>query len=224
MTVSPEVFEISQLETLITLRPLPKNQKTEVQHGTTKRLLETSNVANVHREIIFSESNRCTDPFKFRYATRSGGYVKPSWEGAENIAESSDIARYEDYGTECFFVFQPNLGTNDKYIFDVEILKGFEEGHRDAHFHLGHNRHYHKLSYTLDLSPYISADYQLIKGPSLYFHPSDLNHHNIEKLRETTSPTKPIEVNHGIWQWELQDIRNGTVDIAWDISDPNHKG
>lgn len=210
-------FDIAQFHTSIAIRPLPHVERISVQHGNVTRIVETDNVASVRREVTFADAMQPDRVFEIRYSTQSGGFVKSHWEGAENLAGSADLGRYDDYGTECLFAFVPVRGRLGPYSLEVEVIGGFGAGHRDVHFHLGKNRRYRKLTYTLDLTSYTDSGYWVSDGPRLLLHGNDPQHRELDRLSrmDDFAPVHPQKP--GLWYWEFHDVEGGLVDIRWNI-------
>ncbi len=213
--MSESTFEIAMLQTLISIQSLDAVHQIEVTHGSTKRVVETDHIAHVRREITFADAVQPNELFEIRYATRSGGYVKPRWEGGDNLAGSADLGRYDDYGTECIYAFKPLRDQLGPYVLDVEVLNGFGPGHRDVHFHLGGKRCYQNIEYVLDLTAFTNVP-DVSPQPVLFLHPDDPEHGSLPNLRATTPPAPATEPKPMLWQWCFENVATGLVDIYWD--------
>lgn len=211
-------FEIDCHETTIRVEPRPHLTIT-TSNGKNPRLVEYDNYGTLRRTVRFAASNRCRDTFTIKYATRSQGYVI-GHESHPNQASAADIGRWEDTGTCYQFDFSPERG--QEYCLSVEIYRGFDEGERDVHFHLGVHSYYRKLTYLLDLSAYVKAGYFVSKGPDFYLEPQNIPHGDMCRTRGGLSPIPVTEhSDEGIFRWELSELQTGVVDIVWDIAVAN---
>jgi pimeloyl-ACP methyl ester carboxylesterase len=213
------VFEVDCYTTTIKVEPALEKQEFECKHGTTTRTVRTDNIAHIVRQVTFSQKNRCQSLFTLRYATRQGGCIFPTMS-RDNEASPEEQGRYEDYGTEVLFKFTPKAG--EKYSLALLLYKGFEAGNRDVHFHLGKQSYYKTIKYSVDLSSYLAAGYQISHTPTLYLHRNDFKNHDLCAQRGHGTPVEPVNSQEpGIFTWELQNIRQGVVDIVWDIAKPD---
>jgi hypothetical protein len=129
----------------------------------------------------------------------------------------AEKGRCEDTGTFFQFDFTPDHGQN--YCLNVEVYKGFDEGERDVHFHLGSHSHYQRMHYVLDLSTYVAAGYIVSQGPSFYLDPEDLEHGELcWKRRAREALATASQTPNGVYCWELEDVQKGIVDIVWDVA------
>lgn len=206
------VYELDLYQVDIKVEPLPANHQQETPR---KRIVRSDNLAHVDRRVIFSRKNRCTDPFLLRYRTRNDGFITAVMSH-KNEAPSQDKSAYEDYHVTVKFMFTPKPG--EQYKLDLEVYKGFDEGHRDVHFHLGRKAYYKKYRLTLDLTDYITSGYRVTKAPKLYFHGQDTGDHELCGRRKKGDPLPCVETPRGVWNWELSKIREGVIDAAWDVA------
>jgi hypothetical protein len=179
--------------------------------------VETDNVAEIDRKVRFARKNRCRSRFTIRYSTRSGGFIAPVMSH-ENEAPPADQGRYLDTGTEVCFQFTPTDGS--WYRLKLDVYKGFDAGQRDVHFHLGRQSYYRSLRYTVDLGPYLDAGYEIVAPPELHYHHHDPEDHDLCKPRELGHALEAEREGPGVWSWDLENVREGVVDIHWDVSEP----
>lgn len=207
------VFEVDLYEQEIKVNPLPANYQKETPK---KRIVRSDNLAQVNRSVTFSRKNTCTDLFELRYRTRNDGYIEAVMSH-ENEAPSQEQSRYDDYGTEVTFKFTPKQ--SEQYKLNLTIYKGFDEGNRDVHFHLGRRAYYKKYRLTLDLTAYLASGYRITNAPKLYFHDQDRGDHKLCSQRTLENPLDCVESDpEGVWKWELSKIREGVIDAAWDVA------
>jgi pimeloyl-ACP methyl ester carboxylesterase len=213
------VFEVDLFEQHICVEPLPPGFEILAPQN---RIVQTDNVAHLERAVTLAETNTCTELFELRYRTRNNGFIKPT-ASHPNEAPSQVQSLYEDYGTEFSFQFTPK--PKERFGLRLEVYKGFDEGHRDVHFHLRKSEqqgaNYKKSLFSLDLTAYLKAGYALTKSPNLYLHDRDIADHN---LCETRVFEKPVGYSSadpaGRWEWHLQRLRRGVIDIVWDLARP----
>jgi hypothetical protein len=135
----------------------------------------------------------------------------------DNEAPPEEKGRYDDNGTEVLFKFTPKA--EEEYSLQLLLYKGFNKGNRDVHFHLGKQSYYKTIQYTLDLSRYLAAGYQISDTPKLYLHRNDFKGHDLCAKRGYGTPLESVKSQQpGIFTWELRNIRQGVVDIKWDIT------
>lgn len=207
-------FEIESYEHIIRVEPVEK--QIIMTKSTNTRNVEYDNYATIRRRVSFASSNRCRQKFSMRYGTRSDGYIIAHMSH-KNEAPANQIGLGEDYGTYCQFDFTPENG--EEYSLKVEIYKGFDEGNRNVHFHHLNVSHYRKLRYAVDLTGYITAGYEITEEPVLYLYPKDIEHSEFCSNRKLGKPVLPVSSDpQGKYEWELQDINEGVVDIKWDVN------
>ncbi len=209
----------SVYETKVSVRPALDKQEFVCKHGETTRIVHSDNIGCIDRSVVFSRKNRCTEPlFEIRYRTRHEGFLEPFTYPDANEAAESEIGEYDDYGVATIFKFTPKPGT--KFRSKIDVYGGFGEGQRDVHFHIGRNSYSKKRVYTLDLSAYLAASFKISRTLLLHFHAHDPGDHGLCKTRalgEAVAPTFVAE--KGIWQWEFVRVKQGVVDIIWDLKD-----
>jgi hypothetical protein len=209
------VYEIDLYDTTVSVRPALDCQNFPCKHGGKERIVHSDNIGCIDRKVTFSRKNRCTEPFEIRYRTRHEGYLDPFTDPKENEASEADMGDYEDYGVATLFRFTPQAGNT--YRSKIDVYGGFDEGQRDVHFHMGKNSHSKRRTYTLDLSKYLEAGYEISPTPKLHFHENDPGDHGLCKARGPGDNVEPVRCEGGVWSWEFLNIRQGVVDIVWDL-------
>ncbi|HEX9892203.1 MAG TPA: alpha/beta fold hydrolase [Actinomycetota bacterium] len=213
------VFEIDRFEAELSVGPHDPEEALPAHHGSVDRSVRTDNVGRLIRRVTFARGNRCADPYRMRYATQSGGYVKPT-ASHHNEAAPMAVERYEAHGLECEFELTPEPG--ETYTYNVDVFGGFGAGHRDQHFHLLRTSYYEAMSFQVDLTKYVEAGWTITRPPTLYFHPEDTGDHDICAMRVLDRPQDPVEADPaGRWRWELGHVREGIVDMTWDVAPPS---
>jgi hypothetical protein len=213
-------FEIDSYETTLTVSPVSLDAPQVVKHGTKSHEVLTYNSAVLLRTIQFSASNQRKAPFEIKYSTLGDGFVQYSCMPL-NEAPSEDLIDYEMHGKSFCYRFTPDLKKPlKKYTLRATIYKGFDKGDRDIHFHLGFDKYYHKLAFSLDLRAYTSAGYVVTKAPRFLFSDKDLGVCDSckEKL-ELADEVQPKDTGtSGLWRWELTEVRQGMTYLSWDVA------
>jgi hypothetical protein len=186
------------------------------------------NVATIARTISFSPKNLCTDLFHLNYQTGAHGYLTqrfdmldrdPDEASPPNQAATDEIGRWERGGTDTTYDFRPVAGKT--YAYTVQVWKGFDEGNRDIHFHLGSNLRCGVYALTVDLSAYVTAGWTVSQPPQVYRDPTATPEHDIREHREPQNlVASGIPDGAGRWTWTFTDIRGGVVDAIWDVTAP----
>ncbi len=210
------VYEVDLYETEVSVRPVDKQDfpRTRAANGGTVR---TDNIGCIDRSVVFSHKNRCTNIFEIPYRTRHDGYLDPTYFPARtNEASEYEISEYDDYGVSSVFKFTPKPG--ETFRSKVDVYDGFSEGQRNIHFHMGRSSYSKQRVYLLDLTAYLAAGFEITKEPTLHFHPHDPGDHDLCQARGSGAVVAPTLVDpRGIWRWELFRIRQGVVDMVWDL-------
>jgi pimeloyl-ACP methyl ester carboxylesterase len=208
-------FEIEHYETVITVEPRA-NETIQVSSNTNPREVYFDNFGTIKRTVRFAPSNRCKKHFGISYGTRGHGYVVGHCS-VHNEASATDKGLWEDHGTTYRFEFVP--GAEKSYCLQVDIYNGFDKDSRDVHFHLLNDAYRRHMTYVLDLSKYVSAGYSVSDGPRFYLDPENTQHHELCGKRTVGDgiPPEPEE-KKGVYRWELQNVREGVVDIVWNVA------
>jgi hypothetical protein len=178
----------------------------------------TDNVAVLDRVIRFSASNRRKAHFDIQYSTLGEGFVKYVCM-PPNEAPYKNVIDYEIYGKRFFYRFTPKLNApHEKYRLEVTIYKGFDRGNRDIHLHLGFDRYYHRLTFSLDLRAYTSAGYFVTKAPEFRFSKVDPGVcDSCKDLLRLADEIPPKDTGTpGLWRWELNRVDQGMTFVSWD--------
>ncbi|MBA5867718.1 MAG: alpha/beta fold hydrolase [Nitrospira sp. CR1.3] len=207
------VVEVERYETCLRVEPYEGRDGVEVSYGNHHRTVFTDNRAFLSRRMVISRKNRCRNSCDISYLTNAEGFVRPVPEELLDKIERKERTRYENHGREFNFVFSPLAG--ETYDVTIEILRGFEAGDRRIHFHLGACSYHQILTYTLDLTAYLQAGYRLTQLPRLYFEEGET--HRCEQIWQGPSLDAMPSDQEGLWRWELHDVREGAVGLAWDL-------
>jgi len=210
------IHEVESYITEIKVRPLEGPKEFDFNLINRTRRVVTDNMATIRRTIRFVSSNRCKNSYALRYATRNDGYIRMRTSHA-NLADPIEASRYEDNGIEATFRFNPkHLET---FVLELEVYKGFDEGHRDFHMHLPGQAHYKEICVVLDLSEYLSFGWRLTGHPQLFFHREDQGHSDLCRNRTNSGEEKMFtESGTGYWSWKMPDMRHGVIDIRWEFA------
>ena len=209
------IFEVDDYEVSIEVEPLGGIKTIPVKHGKTAREVETDNKASLKRTVRFSKRNICHDLFDIRYTTRQDGFIDPS-RSHENQAPLAQQSLYLDFGNHVTFQFRPEQ--EKPYWLNLGLLKAFDDGNRNVHFHFNGTSNIKKYGCTLDLRKYVGADYRFSEKPRLYFDPHEPPDHKECDKRIWENPEECKEHDSkGIWIWQLNNISTGIVHIEWDF-------
>jgi len=208
-------FEIAHYETVITVEPR-RNETIQVPSKGNPREVHFDNFATIKRTVRFAPNNRCKNHFGIQYSTRSNGYVVGHCS-VHNEASPADKGEWEDYGMKFRFEFVP--GAEKSYSLQVDIYNGFDKDNRNVHFHLPTEAYRQRMTYVLDLSKYVAGGYQVSDGPRLYLDPEQTEHDDLchQRILGVPIPAEPEE-KPGVYRWELRDVRQGVIDIVWDVA------
>ncbi|BCA54576.1 hypothetical protein W02_17160 [Nitrospira sp. KM1] len=208
------VVEIERYDTRLRVEPFDGREGVEVSHGTTSRKVYTDNRAILSRSMVISKKNRCWNHCDMSYLTNPEGFVRPIPPELLEQVERKERTRYENNGREFNYVFSPVSGRT--YDVTIEILRGFEAGDRRIHFHLGTSCYHQVVTYSLDLTAYLAAGYRISRTPRLYIEEGET--HRCEQIWATPPLEAVPSGQEGFWQWELRDLRQGAIGLAWDIA------
>ena len=207
------VFDVDEWGVSLKVEPC-RVRDTIVRRGEPTELT-ADNCATLVRTVKFSPRNRCRELFELSYSTRRG-WLRYS-TSHRNEADVQYLRLYKDGRSDAYFMLTPRAG--ETFWLTADIYKGFDAGARDLHFHLGRRSIYKKLSFRLDLTAYLSGGYVVTDEPKLYLHDTEADgcdHLCAERPREKPLPA---EVDpRGVWVWEFADVREGVVDVAWDVA------
>ena len=193
-------------------------QKFVAHYGDNKtREVVSDNFARMNRCVTFAKKNRCTRHFQLRYGTRNDGYLT-AYMSDPNEASDAEQQLYQDYGVKAVFEFTPK--PEKTFTLDLEAWKAFDKGQRDVHFHLGrHEAYYKTLRLALDLSAYLTQGYTLSKPPALYYYEEDKGHSDLCQRRGRDNPVPSAKAADGLWEWEINRIWGGVVEVVYDLND-----
>jgi surfactin synthase thioesterase subunit len=209
-------FEIERYVTHLCVEPRER-QEIRTSSALNPRTVQYDNIATLKRTVSFAASNRCKHNYVIQYGTRGNGYVvgHPSHP---NVASPADIGRADDTGTFYRFEFIPEYG--EEYCLNLDIYNGYAEGARNVHFHLGDHSYYRAMTYVLDLAAYADAGYA-VDEPQFFLDPKDVQHNELCAERAAREPLPAIHDRPAVYRWELQNVRQGVVDIVWNVKPPS---
>lgn len=207
------VVEVERYDTALRVEPYDGKEGVEVSYGSSHRAVFTDNRAVLSRRMVISRKNRCRNSCDISYLTNAEAFIRPIPAEMLERLERKDLTRYESQGREFNFIFAPCAG--ETYDVTLEILRGFEAGDRRVHFHLGASCYHQLLTYNLDLTAYVQAGYRLTGPPRLHFEEGET--HRCEQIWASQPLTPTASDDRGTWYWELRDVRQGAVGLAWDL-------
>lgn len=209
-------FEVEEFENVLKVEPVPLSEISS--GGRRPRTVVYDNYATLDRRIRFAASNRRREPYTISYTTRNDGLLLGT-TSQENEASSSELTVADTTRAYYRFDFTPEADKVFRLL--LQIYRGFDEGQRNVHFHLADHSWYQRVIYEVDLSPYLAAGWTITREPELYFDPSHYKHGARCDGRALTNPV-PVtsQPRSGAFRWMLQNVREGTVDIVWDVGQP----
>jgi Bacterial regulatory helix-turn-helix protein, lysR family len=184
-----------------------------IRHGKKERPIKSENIALISKSVTFSPRNKRSSSYELRYSTREGGFISDLQTSVPNEAPPEDKGRYDDYGHEVTFCFHPE--PSKAYSMSFSVLKGFEVGNRNIHYHMPPHADIANVSFTLDLSEYHSMSIELI-APRFYYHLDDPVDHDVCRLRGVGQPLSATHSESGLWTWNIAKVRGGVIDVDWD--------
>ncbi len=209
-------FEVERYENIIKIEPRDPPATVMTTRRNQPREMQFDNYATLTRRVRFANANRCEKPFKIGYATREDGYVVGHTCQPDELTTPDVRGRNEETGDGHCFSFRPE--PRKEYWVTVEVYNGFPPQARNVHFHPGnYDARLRVLSYELDLSAYLEAGYVFSEEPECHFQPRDVAHSALCGLREGGRALPPLSVEGGVYRWELYEIEDGVVDIAWNF-------
>jgi pimeloyl-ACP methyl ester carboxylesterase len=212
------IWEIESSYYIAAISPRRRETPVVAKYGDRVRLVETDNVARVERKVSFGRHNKCRHPFTLRYATRNEGWIDATMP--KHVTGAEKLRQYEDTGTEVVAEVVPD--SDHPSVLSMFVYKGFEAGHRNYHMHLGRKAYYRRLQFEVDLSAYLAAGWRVTDGPRFYYHPSDPGDHQWCKGRKMLDADPMSEYDSkGRWGWCLEHIKEGVIDIVWDVTPIN---
>ena len=121
-------------------------------------------------------------------------------------------AEYDVTGTVVNSRFTPKPGALYKIAF--EVYKGFDSNERNLARRLFGPGYYKVVRLRLNLKRYVDEGYTVSGSPKLSvdykYQKSASNDHFGTTIERTT-------IAPGVWQWEINKIRNGVLRLTWDV-------
>jgi hypothetical protein len=108
---------------------------------------------------------------------------------------------------------------------NLDVYRGYDEGRRDVHMHLGKKAFYRRLSSPVDLSAYLSQGWTLKEEPTLVVSDDEPPRDNPDDHSRCLDPTRggaqpPMKDPCGIWTWEVLDSEEGMIGVRWNVTRP----
>ncbi|MGZ8394560.1 MAG: esterase/lipase family protein [Nitrospira sp.] len=226
------VWEIERFAYAVKVSPHPPHEAIVARHGAVQRELESDNVAQVVHQVEFSAKNHCADPYVLKYGTSRHGWIDPKKPPLPHHTPADKRAIYENSGNYVWYEVLPNelkplQGTQGPTArMELDVYRGYDEGRRDFHMHLGKKAFYRRLSFRVDLSDYLAQGWTIKEEPTLvvsdYEPPSDNpDDHSLclDPSRGGSEP--PTRDPYGIWSWEISNRKQGMIGVRWDLTRPS---
>lgn len=205
------VFEIDLFEISLTVEPR-EIKDYQVAHGNKKRTVTCDNWAKIVQSVTFSRNNRCRSQYMLRYLTKNNGFIKKPTMSYSDETPGDEKAQYDDTGVLLISRFTPE--PDKTYRLELEVYKGFDKGARNLARRLEKPGYYKVVKLLLNLKRYVDEHYTVSEVPRLSVD---------NKYEESASPyhfETPMEGNKidaGVWQWEINNIREGVLRLTWDV-------
>lgn len=225
------VWEIERFTYAVKVSPHSLQDVIVATHGVVERELQSDNIAQVLHQVEFSAKNHCADPYVLKYGTSRHGWVDPKKPPLPHHTPADKRAIYENSGNYVWYEVLPNelkplKGTQGPTArMELDVYRGYDEGRRDFHMHLGKKAFYRRLSFRVDLSAYLAQGWTIKEEPTLavsdYEPPSD----NPDDHSRCLDPTRggaepPLKDSCGIWTWEISNRKEGMIGVRWDLTRP----
>jgi len=217
------VYELDLLERRIAISPLPKPPPAdELGVGT------VDNTAAILHRALFSACNATTEesavqPWELRYQSY-GGKIQINVIPNPNRWTPQERSAFQHNHDKYVFRFVPEA--SQEYSLDVTLWNGYTRGNRDSHMHLRADAYFRRLLLVLDLRAYLDARWKISRSPEAYFFfgkiplargkNRDLDGPSCDclKNKRNLEDGLPVEVGmieSGVYQWEVEDVRDGGV-------------
>ena len=205
------VFEIDLYEISLTVEPREKKDYT-VSHGNKSRTVTCDNWAKIVQSVTFSRNNRCRSQYTLRYFTKNDGFIDEPTMSYTNEAPGDEKAQYDDYGHTVISKFTPEPGKT--YRLELEVYKGFDEGERNLARRLVRPGYYKVVKLLLNLKRYVDEGYTVSGSPQFSV---DNKYDKSASSRHNEEPMEGKKIDAGVWQWEINNIREGVLRLTWDV-------
>jgi hypothetical protein len=217
------VYEVDLYDIKVAVKPVEGGARDfaiKLKGGKT-RPAYTDNIATINRRLTFSRLNRCNDLYKIKYFSMAEGALEVQMSH-RNEAMEQEASLHGREGNKVVFGFHPVPGKT--YWLDLKVYGGFDAKNRNVHFHLIYDKkkiRYKKIRLRLDLTAYLEAHWSITVEPKLCFLHEEVEHDDYCKMRVRSELAEdPSARTEGAWTWELEDVRRGVLDVAWDVAAP----
>lgn len=229
------VWEIERFTYSVKVSPHSAQTSISARHGFVQRDIQSDNVARVVHQVEFSARNRCFDPYVLKYGTNRHGWIDPKKPPLPHHTPADKRAIYDNSGNYVWYEVLPNeLDTlNDTQgptaRMEVMVYRGYDEGRRNFHMHLGRKAYYRRLSFRVDLSDYLAQGWTIKDEPILVYSAAEPLSDNPDDHSQCLDPMRgrsesAVKDPRGMWAWEMCDRREGMVVVRWDLAGPVSNG
>ncbi len=226
------VWEIERFTYAVKVSPHPSDDAIVAKHGVVQREIQSDNVAQIIHQVEFSAKNHCADPYVLKYGTSRHGWIDPKKPPLPHHTPADKRAIYENSGNYVWYEVLPNElkpleGTQGPTArMELAVYRGYDEGRRDFHMHLGKRAFYRRLTFRVDLSDYLAQGWTIKEEPTLvvseYEPPSDNPDDHSLCLDPLHGGTEPASWDRrGVWTWEISDRKEGMIGVRWDLARPS---
>lgn len=217
----PAIYELDLWEVNLAVTPNDPEKTLSLRGFDPPIDVTTDNIAVRQMRFVFAKQNRRIQPWEQMYRTKKG-VVETLTPNDENEASRAAMSEYYETGKKFTYVFTPlRSATGSTFSIKLRIYNGFGAGQRDWHDHLRPNARCRVYRFILNLRDYGEAGYTISVPPRMFFFPQDVMDHELCNQRVGE---KPLPLAHGddpwIFTWQVENIRGGVVDLAWDVAQP----
>lgn len=226
------VWEIERFTYAVKVSPQSVHDTIMARHGVVQREIQSDNVAQVVHQVEFSAKNHCCDPYVLKYGTSRHGWIDPKRPPLPHHTPADKRAIYENSGNYVWYEVLPNELTplpgtaGPTACMELTVYRGYDEGRRDFHMHLGKKAFYRRLSFRVDLSDYLAQGWTITEEPTLvvsdYEPPSDNPDDHSLCLDPSRGGSQPATRDPcGLWSWEISDRKEGMIGVRWNLARPS---
>jgi hypothetical protein len=165
----PSRYEIDLFEVKLAISPESPETGFSLADLDKPLTIHTDNTAIRISKIVFAARNRCRAQYEQSYRSIDG-FVELLYLSAPNEAGAAASSAYRSQGKDLKCLVTPPRDNPDApfiYVNEVKIYNGSGKGERAWHNHMNNFANYRLVRFTLDLTKYRDAGYQL--APEPYF-------------------------------------------------------
>ncbi len=210
---SAEIFRIDYYGKTITLWPLFGLERlVKIERRKQNGVLLCDSVLTMATALTFSKSNKRTERYTAEFFAAAPTFLGEPRVNAPNEAREELMRQFYDDGRAFTFAFTPQNGHT--YLIACDLYRPFEIRYGGTRLRLDNTARMKHYELTLDLSAYVRAGYP-IETPQCEFDAAatgDVRGDGRQTFGRRLVPRQP---RPGTWQWSLDNVRGGTLDLRW---------